>query len=1065
MLILINNNSHIMPNITLGVKTYPAGYYYGQILNDHPFGLGVFFENNGNARFGRYSAIEKRVFQSERKESKFTHMICSSGKKTIIIEGIAYIYTDGWNRRAMPASLSSTALVPFFKSQFVLLEQKEANQVIAYDHFGDVIWTMQYSEKPSDSWLYYVTYIIDGKKLPDAGYGKHIQFVPNEPNRIFNYSIGRISHDFNLLLDYPACQWFPTQGLVKLNREVVYRYKPQSADDAPINLLSITRPQQKQSLLYIPPENYLYGYPAVLSDPFKQRWIHKDDTHLDMNGDGWAVIKNPVHPYVRYLYYAAKKMIWRKIELDGKMSSLQYQVDASQWLSFEMKAGQPVYTHHAHDIDDVCISESPCTLLDAADFYQWVMAGERTDFLTACVQGLNAAQTCTLAKIILTQTKNVELMEVIYSACPLFVESHDELYSVDLLGAAVYPVLSLLFHLQVQIFNKKEKYSAIFSPLKDLFELLSQLYKKTMDSKDFSRSLERFKNALPTDLEQHLGSCRSAKDIPVIQERLKRCAIFFVRYMTIVHQHTRANPYVTNLLTYIKIAESIATEEKETWQYRNRAFQLNMLPAYEDLMRKNIYFDALMIPKEAYAELLMTQYHCEQTRIEEEKASLAWSKDAYADAIKKQNELNALYQEELNERNALYQEVELDERNALYEEELNEMRKIRKMIRIMKSHHMTLISEQDEAEQSKYQYVKVQLTLLVQKVCRNFPKQAMLSKKQAVLHELKAALQELAASWYAMHIEAECIAREALYRTEVHTLPILKLPWLGPFLLLDRVQCAFRSLYAALNPKNTRMYFVGSGARNLLQGTPMKQDNDIHIVVFTTELIGDGRRLGLVADRYIPHLYRHPIYPNIDYYVVTVEDMVNCAYLHDDMKTRDFTINTFYCNPMGRVFNPDFRGIHDLRSKTIRTILSPQDSFQKDPVRILRAIKLIVEGYKPSCCLDDAMKEVVIKNKQAHMGHIMAVLKKHIRGFELVEQSHYLRLLENYGLLKKFFVDYPKCIAGQEEAWVFMMLSFIDIFDYPRHAMFQPAPRGSTLPACAPMPVSRSVPVAPSPIF
>jgi poly(A) polymerase len=61
-----------------------------------------------------------------------------------------------------------------------------------------------------------------------------------------------------------------------------------------------------------------------------------------------------------------------------------------------------------------------------------------------------------------------------------------------------------------------------------------------------------------------------------------------------------------------------------------------------------------------------------------------------------------------------------------------------------------------------------------------------------------------------------------------------------------------------------------------------------------------------------------------------------------DLARRDFTINSMAAglnkNTWGTLYDP-FKGLEDLRDRVIRTPLSPQTTFEDDPLRILRAVR------------------------------------------------------------------------------------------------------------------------------
>jgi poly(A) polymerase len=65
--------------------------------------------------------------------------------------------------------------------------------------------------------------------------------------------------------------------------------------------------------------------------------------------------------------------------------------------------------------------------------------------------------------------------------------------------------------------------------------------------------------------------------------------------------------------------------------------------------------------------------------------------------------------------------------------------------------------------------------------------------------------------------------------------------------------------------------------------------------------------------------------------------------LHTDLSRRDFTVNAIAARlPSLEIVDP-FGGLSDLRNKVLRTPGAPRDSFTDDPLRILRAARLVAQ--------------------------------------------------------------------------------------------------------------------------
>jgi len=64
--------------------------------------------------------------------------------------------------------------------------------------------------------------------------------------------------------------------------------------------------------------------------------------------------------------------------------------------------------------------------------------------------------------------------------------------------------------------------------------------------------------------------------------------------------------------------------------------------------------------------------------------------------------------------------------------------------------------------------------------------------------------------------------------------------------------------------------------------------------------------------------------------------------IDDDLKRRDFTINALAYSPNG-VIKDNFDGIKDIKDKVIRCVGNPNERFQEDALRMLRAIRFSTE--------------------------------------------------------------------------------------------------------------------------
>jgi len=87
--------------------------------------------------------------------------------------------------------------------------------------------------------------------------------------------------------------------------------------------------------------------------------------------------------------------------------------------------------------------------------------------------------------------------------------------------------------------------------------------------------------------------------------------------------------------------------------------------------------------------------------------------------------------------------------------------------------------------------------------------------------------------------------------------------------------------------------------------------------------------------------------------------VVRPASLEDDIKRRDFTINTLLMDFDGNISDPLGRGRDDLAAKVLRTPVDPSQTFSDDPLRMLRAVRFAAQlGFEVAPEMPPAMREM-----------------------------------------------------------------------------------------------------------
>jgi poly(A) polymerase/tRNA nucleotidyltransferase (CCA-adding enzyme) len=131
--------------------------------------------------------------------------------------------------------------------------------------------------------------------------------------------------------------------------------------------------------------------------------------------------------------------------------------------------------------------------------------------------------------------------------------------------------------------------------------------------------------------------------------------------------------------------------------------------------------------------------------------------------------------------------------------------------------------------------------------------------------------------------------------------------------------------------------------------------------------------------------------------------------LEDDLSRRDFTINAMAMDVKKKVIDL-FDGQKDLKNKTIRTVGNPEERFNEDALRMLRAVRFAtVLGFKIESKTAEAIKknsiwlEAVSKERIRDEFLKIVMSDKALSGIELLRELGLLKfilpeLLENYGV-------------------------------------------------------------------
>ncbi len=149
--------------------------------------------------------------------------------------------------------------------------------------------------------------------------------------------------------------------------------------------------------------------------------------------------------------------------------------------------------------------------------------------------------------------------------------------------------------------------------------------------------------------------------------------------------------------------------------------------------------------------------------------------------------------------------------------------------------------------------------------------------------------------------------------------------------------------------------------------------------------------------------------------------------LEDDLKRRDFTVNAMSLNSKGHLVDM-FGGIKDIENKVLRTVGEPEDRFNEDALRMLRAVRF-------SCQLNFSVSyettESILKNSDL----IKKISGERIRDeFEKiitsVSASSGVLMLQKFGLLKHIIPELEEGIGCEQ-----LGEHIYDVWEHLLHAL------------------------------
>jgi poly(A) polymerase len=141
---------------------------------------------------------------------------------------------------------------------------------------------------------------------------------------------------------------------------------------------------------------------------------------------------------------------------------------------------------------------------------------------------------------------------------------------------------------------------------------------------------------------------------------------------------------------------------------------------------------------------------------------------------------------------------------------------------------------------------------------------------------------------------------------------------------------------------------------------------------------------------------------------------VRPATLEEDLRRRDFTVNTLLMDFDGKIHDPLRRGLADLEAHVLRTPADPLQTFSDDPLRMLRAIRFAAQlGFELAPGLLPAMRHTMerLKSPVVSVERVADELRKMLIS---ERPKAALELLDQAGLLELILPEVTACKGVQQ---------------------------------------------------
>lgn len=187
-----------------------------------------------------------------------------------------------------------------------------------------------------------------------------------------------------------------------------------------------------------------------------------------------------------------------------------------------------------------------------------------------------------------------------------------------------------------------------------------------------------------------------------------------------------------------------------------------------------------------------------------------------------------------------------------------------------------------------------------------------------------------------------------------------------------------RSVSEALRKEGFEAYLVGGCVRDIFIGRKPKdwdvttnaKPEDIQRIFPDSYYTNDFGTVGVIRetdDETVKVIEVTPYRTESEYSNKRHPDKVEFGdSLEEDLARRDFTINAIaYDESKGQVIDP-YKGQEDIKAKVLRTVRDPEERFEEDGLRLMRAVRLVAEL---NFALDSDTASAIQK-KASNLAHI-----------------------------------------------------------------------------------------------